>query len=89
MPKRISNPKRPRDINQMAHQLVELSTSQRPDLLEPALSPAVLTSLVMAEMGRKGGKIGGKRRLQTMTSEERIAIARKAANSRWKKTKKS
>lgn len=35
-------------------------------------------SEVMRELGRRGGKVGGKRRLQTMTKEERSAIARKA-----------
>jgi len=33
----------------------------------------------MAEMGRKGGKIGGKRRLKTMTAKERRDLAVKAA----------
>jgi hypothetical protein len=36
-------------------------------------------SAVMREMGRKGGKIGGKRSLDTMTPEERTARAKKAA----------
>jgi hypothetical protein len=36
-------------------------------------------SAVMREMGRKGGKIGGKRSLETMTPKERIARAKKAA----------
>ena len=31
------------------------------------------------EAGRKGGKIGGKRRLETMTPAERTARAQKAA----------
>ena len=34
---------------------------------------------VMSEMGRKGGKIGGKRSLETMTPAERTARAKKAA----------
>ncbi len=34
---------------------------------------------VMSEMGRKGGKIGGKRSLETMTKAERTARAKKAA----------
>ena len=34
---------------------------------------------VMSEMGRKGGKIGGKRSLETMTPEARTARAKKAA----------
>jgi hypothetical protein len=38
----------------------------------------------MAEMGRKGGKIGGKRRLETMTPRKRKSLARNAALARWK-----
>jgi hypothetical protein len=41
----------------------------------------------MAALGKRGGKIGGKRRLQTMTQEERSAVALKAAHARWKKAK--
>jgi hypothetical protein len=37
----------------------------------------------MAELGRKGGKIGGKARLKTMTKAERRAVAAKAAKARW------
>jgi hypothetical protein len=40
----------------------------------------------MAAMGRKGGKIGGKRRLETMTATQRSAAAKKAAQARWKKS---
>ena len=36
-------------------------------------------SAVMREMGRKGGKVGGKRSLETMTPEQRTARAKKAA----------
>jgi len=42
----------------------------------------------MAEMGRKGGRIGGKRRLQTMTAKERRSVAVQAARARWGKKKK-
>jgi hypothetical protein len=44
---------------------------------------------VMREMGAKGGKIGGKRRLETMTDEQRTRSARKAAKARWAKARKS
>jgi hypothetical protein len=44
---------------------------------------------VMREMGAKGGKIGGKRRLETMTGEQRKRSARKAAKARWAKAKKT
>jgi hypothetical protein len=43
---------------------------------------------VMRDMGRKGGQIGGKRRLETMTEEQRRRSARKAAKARWAKAKK-
>jgi hypothetical protein len=44
---------------------------------------------VMRQMGAKGGKIGGKRRLETMTDEQRRRSARKAAKARWAKAKKT
>jgi hypothetical protein len=40
---------------------------------------AALLSEIMAELGRKGGKIGGKRSLETMTAAERSARAKKAS----------
>ncbi len=36
-------------------------------------------SEIMREIGRKGGKVGGKRSLETMTPEERSARAKKAS----------
>jgi hypothetical protein len=47
-----------------------------------------LISQVMSAMGTKGGKIGGKRRLITMTAEERSQVALKAARARWSKGNK-
>jgi hypothetical protein len=48
-----------------------------------------LEQQVMRTMGAKGGKIGGKRRLETMTPEQRSKSAKKAAKARWSKAKKS
>jgi hypothetical protein len=73
---------RPTDVNQLARQLVELTTGERE---EPTPDEV---SRVMAALGRKGGKIGGKRRMETMTDEERSSIALKAAQARWKNAKK-
>jgi hypothetical protein len=42
----------------------------------------------MAAIGRKGGKIGGKRRLITLSKEERQRIATSAARARWQKNPK-
>ena len=44
-----------------------------------------IVSQVMRQMGRKGGKIGGKRRMETMSPEKRSALARMAVQTRWAK----
>ena len=44
-----------------------------------------LVSEVMRAMGSKGGKIGGKRSLQTMTAAERSARAKKASDAAARK----
>lgn len=76
MPKRI---RRPKDLSQWANQIVNESVEEAPS------PPRSLVSKVMAEMGRKGGKVGGKRRLETMTDEERSEAASRAARARWAK----
>ena len=40
-------------------------------------------SAFMTEMGRKGGRIGGKRRLETMSAALRSDYACRAARARW------
>jgi hypothetical protein len=79
MPKRLS-----KDINQAAFQMVRRSTGTAE---QPAKVSQSDISRVMAAMGRKGGKIGGKRRLSTMTAEQRREVALKAAKTRWAKHK--
>jgi hypothetical protein len=44
-----------------------------------------LFSEIMREIGSRGGKIGGKRSLETMTPEERSARAKKASDAAAKK----
>jgi hypothetical protein len=80
MPKPIKQEKRPTDVNQFAHHLGDVSPGGDSDTLLPTKNQI---SMLMSEMGRKGGKIGGKRRLQTMTASERSANAKKAAKARW------
>ena len=76
MPKRI---RRPKDVSQWAHQIVAESVKEDKPL------PADEISRVMAAMGRHGGRIGGKRRLETMTAEQRTEAASHAARRRWAK----
>ena len=88
----IGKGKRPRDPNQLAAWTVAVSTGQipapapaQPKLTTPA-TPANISEY-MAAIGRKGGQIGGKRRLKTMTKAQRTKVAAKAANARWKKAR--
>ena len=78
MPKRISS--KLKDPNQIAAAVVALSTADEPTDLDKAT-----LSRVMAAMGRKGGKIGGKMRLKTLSAARRKQIARNAAKARWKR----
>jgi hypothetical protein len=79
----VGKGKRPSDPNQLAKWIVEHSTD------EPKPTPAVTVpkslSAYMSAMGRKGGAVGGKRRLLTMTPEKRREVAAKAAKARWDK----
>jgi hypothetical protein len=83
MPKQVKQAKRSSDINEIAHQLVEATTSMADE--SSAIPTAV--SDYMAAIGRKGGQIGGKQRLKSMTKAQRINSAKKAAKARWKATK--
>jgi len=77
MPKRS---RMPRDPNQLAKAVVDFATRQRePDPPGPVKNPAAV------ELGRIGGRIGGKARAAKMTPEERADSARKAALARWGK----
>lgn len=69
-------PKRPRDFNQRARLIVDISTGQCAD--EAEAKP-------VNEASRNGGLKGGKARAQTLSSERRSEIARKAAQARWAK----
>lgn len=68
-------------MNQVAFDIVAqtIAESEAPTKMDKSL-----LSQVMSEMGKRGGKIGGKRRLETLTPEHRSQIALKAAQARWK-----
>lgn len=80
MPKRTSKPKL--DTVQNARRVVDFTIE------ESEMSMTVI-SQVMSQMGRKGGKIGGKRRLETLTDKRRKEIASAAAKARWAKKRKA
>ena len=84
MPKRLSLKKvPPKDLNEFGRYLVDLTTDALDD--PPPQPTKAELSKVMKALGHRGGKIGGKRRMETMTQEQRSAVALKAARARWGK----
>jgi hypothetical protein len=71
----MPKPKRPRDINQLAKFIVDVSTgdAELPECQPDGKNPAAV------ELGRLGGKKGGKARADKLTPEDRQEIARHAA----------
>lgn len=82
-------PKRPRDINQIAFQIVEESTRESSEITLdsgfelPPKNPAAVA------LGKLGGKKGGTARAEKLSPERRQEIAKRAAATRWEKHKKN
>jgi hypothetical protein len=68
-----SSKKLPKDTNQLAAAIVQLSTAE----------PAESIKEYLARIGRKGGLKGGKARAKRLSREQRSEIASKAAKARW------
>jgi hypothetical protein len=71
--RRLSLPKRPTDISQLAKSVIDEATRGK--------NPAAVA------LGRLGGIKGGKARAEKLSPQERKAIAKKAAEKRWSKSK--
>jgi hypothetical protein len=80
MPDRSS--KRPRDPNQLAHQVFLESIGEAPKTEPPALRPK---NPAAVELGRLGGLKGGMARAAALGPKKRSQIAAKAAKARWSK----
>ena len=74
--------KRPRDFNQLAHQVVLESTGQAPVSEAP---PAPQKNPAAVALGRLGGLKGGAARAAKLSPKKRSQIAAKAAQTRWNK----
>jgi hypothetical protein len=74
---RRSSKELPKDSNQLAAEIVRMSTEE----------PSQSVSQYLANIGRKGGLKGGKARAQALPASKRKAIAQKAAKARWSKKK--
>ena len=73
------------DLNQLAKLIVDTSTGQVPKQDRPAEKPK---NKAAVELGKLGGRKGGKARAAKLSDEQRREIARKAAQARWRKEPK-
>jgi hypothetical protein len=82
MTDKASRKKRPRDFAQRAKMIVDIATGEiedrEPTPEEQGKDPAAVS------LGRRGGLKGGKARAAKLSSKRLSAIARKAAQARWK-----
>lgn len=72
-------PRRPRDPNQLAKLIVDLSVGDAHDV-----DPRAGKDPVAIERGRLGGLKGGKARKKSLSKQRRKEIATRAAKARWK-----
>ena len=68
--------------------MIQEMTERSEQMLPKPLPVSAEISKYMAELGRRGGKKGGKARMTTMTQEERSHAAYKAVQARWAEQKK-
>lgn len=71
--------KQPRDVNQLAKRIVELSTTDAP----PPEPEAQVKNPHAVALGKLGGAKGGPARAKKLTAQKRSEIAKKAATTRW------
>jgi hypothetical protein len=73
----------PKDFNQIAYEVVQKAIGAMPKEEPPDQSK----NAAAVTLGRLGGLKGGKARAEALTPAKRKAIARKAAEVRWKRPK--
>jgi hypothetical protein len=77
----IGKGRRPRDTNQLAKFIVDVTTGEvEPPNMNIGKNP------IAVERGRRGGIKGGKARADALSARKRKQIAKKAAESRWKRS---
>ncbi len=73
----------PKDINQLAAYIVSVSTGETDKLEPPTIDPQ------MQALSKLGASKGGRVRARLLSATKRKAIAKKAAKTRWSKSKKA
>jgi hypothetical protein len=78
--------KRPRDPVQLGKLIGDILTGQVEDRAPDRPEDSIKDQAAVA-LGRKGGLKGGRARATKMAPEKRVAIAKKAAQARWRKAR--
>jgi hypothetical protein len=78
MPTRASK-RPPRDANQLAKYILDVTTGEEEKIEPPAKNPAAVA------LGKLGASKGGQARAAKLSPKKRKAIAKKAAAARWGK----
>jgi hypothetical protein len=76
--------KRPRDMNELAFQIVQEATGQAPAALP---EPPDLRNPAAVALSKLGASKGGLARARALSPARRKSIARKAIAARWKQSK--
>ena len=76
--------KRPRDPIQLGKLIVDIATGEIED--RDRTPEAQGKSAIAVARGKAGGSKGGRARAMRLTPEQRVEIARVAAQTRWKKS---
>lgn len=83
MPTRASNrptsKRPPRDANQLAKYILDVTTGEAEKIEPPQKNPAAVA------LGKLGASKGGKARAEKLSAKKRKEIAKKAAEARWHK----
>lgn len=79
----MASKKRPRDPNQLAKMIVDISTGEVEDR-----EPQPVKNVNAVALGKLGASKGGQARAAKLSAKKRKAIAKKAAEARWGKKSK-
>ncbi len=88
MQKPVKHSKNEEDGTQSALRAIRKATGDESFPATPPEPTAEQVSAVMRMLGSRGGAIGGKARAKALSASRRKAIARKAAQTRWKTASK-
>jgi len=78
----MKKPKRPKDTNQLAKNVVDLATGESQETVK-----INSVNIHAVELGRLGGLKGGKARAKKLSKAQRVKIAQRAAKVRWSRSK--